>query len=107
MEVKNEHVSNRHRLVAQEEVWCGRVEDEQGLGMGLVSPDGVIVVDRKWIQLAKVFADGERVIAVVACQAKPYQWVKRQRTVVWRLGAQKRASRETWGLREVKELNKS
>ena len=75
MEVKNEHVANRHRLVAQDEVWHGRVEEEQGVGMGLVSPGGVIVVDRKWIQLAKGFAGGKHVLAVVVCQAKPYQQV--------------------------------
>ena len=49
VEVKSEHVVNLHQSVAQEEVWCGPVEDEQGLGMGLVSPDGVIVVDRRLI----------------------------------------------------------
>ena len=73
VEVKNEHVSNRHRSVAQEEVWRGRLEEEQGLDMGLVSPDGVIVVDRKLIQLAEEFAGERRVIAVVVCQVKPYQ----------------------------------
>ena len=49
VEVKSEHVANLHQSVAQEEVWCGPVEGEPGLGMGLVSPDGVNVVDRRLI----------------------------------------------------------
>ena len=40
-------------------------------------------------------ADVEHASAVVACLVKPFQWVERQRTVVWKPGAQKRASRET------------
>ena len=40
-------------------------------------------------------ADVEHASAVVACQVKPCQWVDQQHTVVWKPGAQKRASRET------------
>ena len=42
MEVKNGREARRYRLVARDQAWSGRVEEEQGLDMGCVSPDDVM-----------------------------------------------------------------